>query len=73
MSRAPRVTGQALVKALIKGGWELKRVSGSAHILAKRGARVSVHVHAGDIIKQGTLNGILKDAGMSVEELEELL
>ncbi|MDE3076429.1 MAG: type II toxin-antitoxin system HicA family toxin [Chloroflexota bacterium] len=73
MSKAPRITGQALVKALINGGWELKRISGSAHILAKGAARVSVHVHARDILKQGTLNGMLRDAGMTVEDLEELL
>ena len=47
-------------------GWELKRINGSHHIFKKDGIEntLSVPVHGNQDIPKGTLNGILKDAGL---------
>jgi len=55
-----------LIKILKKNGWELKRINGSHHIFKKDGVEntLSVPVHSNQDIPKGTLNGILKDAGI---------
>lgn len=73
MPRLPKVTGDELVNALKKAGFEGARQRGSHVQLTKQveGGKVTfpVPVHAGKIIKPGTLNGILRKAGLTVEEL----
>jgi predicted RNA binding protein YcfA (HicA-like mRNA interferase family) len=73
--RAPRVTGPDLLRALQRAGWYRHHHRGS-HVYLRhptRPGQVVVAVHAGEIIKQGTLAGILATAGLSVEELRDLL
>ncbi len=55
--------GEELVIALEKAGSEVARQRGS-HVL---------FVHAGKTIKPGTFSGILRKAGLTVEELQGLL
>lgn len=55
--------GKELVKLLRENGWELDRIRGSHHIMAKGGKSLSVPVHNTDL-KTGTLNKLLKDAGL---------
>ncbi|MDE3074533.1 MAG: type II toxin-antitoxin system HicA family toxin [Chloroflexota bacterium] len=73
MAKAPRITGKQLLAALQKSGFTIVRTRGSAHILQKGQSTVSIHIHAGDVLKQGTLGGILDQAGLTVDELRELL
>ena len=73
--RLPRVTAAQALRALLRDGWYVSRQSGSHAVLhhpAKPG-RVVVPRHAGVILKPGILSGIIKDAGLSVEEFRELL
>ena len=55
-----------LLKVLRKEGWEKKDQKGSSHLQlvhpVKKG-KITVPVHGGDIPK-GTLNAILKQAGL---------
>ncbi|HFQ95060.1 MAG TPA: type II toxin-antitoxin system HicA family toxin [Anaerolineae bacterium] len=70
-----RVTGKELIKALRKAGFEVKRQRGS-HVHMKReqdGKRLTVPVHAGQVIPIGTLRAILRDAGITSKEFEKLL
>jgi len=64
------------VKALQKEGFEIRRQKGSHVQMAKyiNGEKITfpVPVHAGKIIKQGTLKGILRKANISAERLQEL-
>ncbi len=55
-----------LIKLLKLNGWELKRISGSHHIFKKEGIEnnISVPVHGNEDIPKGTVNSILKDAGL---------
>ena len=73
MPRLPIVNAQALVRALHRAGFQLKRKSGS-HAIYKHddGRFANVPMHPGDL-KRGTLKAILEAAGLSVEELQDLL
>jgi len=72
--KLPSLTPQEIIRVLEKRGFTLDRVKGSHHIYyhpeAKR--RVIVPLHKKDLPK-GTLFEILKQAGISKEELKSLL
>ena len=78
MPRLPQVTGAELVRALQKKGFVVTRQRGS-HVQLRRvqpdGTVITfpVPVHAGKTIKRGTLQGILRKAGIDAEELVQLL
>ena len=75
MPKQPRVTARELLVALRRGGWRAVRQDGSHVRLAHpdKPGRVTVAVHPGTVIKAGTLRGILDQAGMTVDDLLELL
>ena len=66
MPKLPVVSGKECRKALGKLGFEEARQRGS-HVVMRRGESGCV-VPMHDEIKTGTLSGILKQAGVSVEE-----
>jgi predicted RNA binding protein YcfA (HicA-like mRNA interferase family) len=74
MPKLPSLTPEKIVKVLERKGFALDRIRGSHHIYyhpeAKR--RVVVPFHKKDLPK-GTSLEILKQAGISKEELKELL
>jgi len=70
-----RVTGRQLVRILEKMGWHVDRVRGSHHIMRSAvhpRTTLSVPVHGRRTLPIGTLSSILRDAGMSDEELNRL-
>ena len=73
--KLPRVTGREVVRALERAGFVFDRQRGSHVILlhSQTRQRVSIPVHAGRIVKLGTLKGILEDAGLSRDEFDLLL
>ena len=73
--KLPRVPGREVVRALERTGFVVDRQRGSHIVLIhpQNRRRVTVPVHAGRIVKPGTLTGILDDAGLSVEEFIALL
>jgi len=78
MPRLPRIKGRTLVRAMEQDGFEVVRIKGSHFILQKTFAdgevvTIPVPVHAGRIIKIGTLSGILRKAHISRERLVALL
>ena len=73
--KLPRVEGREVVRALERAGFEVRRQKGS-HVHLRRESdkrRVTVPVHSGKTLPPGTLGGILRDAGVEVEELRRLL
>jgi predicted RNA binding protein YcfA (HicA-like mRNA interferase family) len=74
MPRLPRLTARQIVTVLEKSGFSLTRQSGS-HMIYKNaaGKRVTVPFHAAKTLHPKTLKSILRDAELSVEQLEELL
>jgi len=74
MTRLPRVYGKDVVNALKRVGFKLSHIRGSHHYLRRPGSGlVSVPVHAGEILDIKTLKSILEQAGLTVEELVDLL
>jgi predicted RNA binding protein YcfA (HicA-like mRNA interferase family) len=74
--RLPVVSGQRVVRALERGGYLVDRIVGSHHVLKYPGdptRTVAVPCHSGRDLKPGTIRGIIRQAGLSVEEFNELL
>lgn len=71
--RQPVVSGEQLVKALYKDGWEVVRQRDSHVRLKKAGRRTALVVPLHKEIKRGTLSGILRDADLSADDLRRLL
>jgi predicted RNA binding protein YcfA (HicA-like mRNA interferase family) len=74
--RLPAVNGRRVIQALSRAGFVVDRIVGSHHVLALPGdprRAVSVPVHSGRDLKPGTLRGIIRQAGLTVEEFVALL
>jgi predicted RNA binding protein YcfA (HicA-like mRNA interferase family) len=74
MPRLPPISSEKVIKVLEKKGFVLKRITGSHYIFAhpETKKRVTVPYHSKDIAK-GTLFQRLFDAGITRDELNELL
>ena len=66
MPSLPRVSGREAIHALEKLGFVVRRQRGS-HVILRRGATGCV-VPDHKELKDGTLNGLLKQAGVSRDE-----
>ncbi len=74
MSKLPSLTGQEVITALKKAGFEVARIRGSHHFLIHSdGRRTVVPVHSGETIGSGLLAQILRNCQVSREELRGLL
>jgi predicted RNA binding protein YcfA (HicA-like mRNA interferase family) len=74
MSNFPAVTGQRLIKALRKLGFEVIRRKGSHNFLRHVDGRCTVvPVHAGETIGSGLLSQIIRDCEILAEELKKFL
>lgn len=74
MGRIPRVPGRKVLRAIIRAGFELSHVNGSHHFLRGPGGRVViVAVHQGRTVPPGTLNTVLRQAGLTRREFTDLL
>lgn len=69
----PVVSGERLVKALERDGWQVARQRGSHVRLKHPDRRISLTVPLHRELKRGTLSGILADAGLGSERLRDLL
>jgi predicted RNA binding protein YcfA (HicA-like mRNA interferase family) len=75
MPKLPSLSPQRVITILEKKGFLLKRVTGSHYIFAhpETKRRVTVPFHSSQDVARGTLIQILEDAGISREELQDLL
>lgn len=71
MTKLSVVSGEQLIKALQKAGFQTVRRKGSHVSLQKGEFRTVVPLH--DELAKGTLIAILKQCGLSKEDLIELL
>jgi predicted RNA binding protein YcfA (HicA-like mRNA interferase family) len=71
MPKFPGLSGQDIVRALERLGFELIRQSGN-HIIMRRGISGCVVPNHKEV-KIGTVSGILRQAGVSAEEFAESL
>jgi predicted RNA binding protein YcfA (HicA-like mRNA interferase family) len=75
MPRLPRVSARELFRAPEKEGFVFSRSKGS-HVIyhhPETAKRVTVPYHAGRTIPPGTVANILREAGISRDDLQELL
>ena len=70
MVKLPVLSGDALVKALEKGGFKVVRQKGSHVSLQKGTSRTVVPLHKE--LAKGTILGILKQCGLSQDDLLKL-
>lgn len=65
------ISGKQMCLVLEQRGWTLARVNGSHHIYrdAATGRRVVVSVHGNHDLKPGTQRGIMRDAGLTDDDL----
>lgn len=75
MSKLPSVTGDQVVSAFAEAGFVVVRIVGSHHIMKREQYPLvlSVPVHAGKIMKPGTLRSLIRAAGMRVDDFCALL
>lgn len=74
MTPLPTISGKVLVAALERAGYQVTYQRGSHVYLRKLGSnRVTVPVHGNRDLPPGTLRAILRRAGISVDELVDLL
>jgi len=71
----PVVTGKELLRVLERSGWHVVHVRGSHHQLkhTETGQKITIPVHGKNDLKRGLLHSVLKEIGMTVEELRQLL
>jgi predicted RNA binding protein YcfA (HicA-like mRNA interferase family) len=74
MTRLPPLSGEQIVKALGKAGFQMLRQKGS-HVYLKHadGRATVVPVHKGEPVGRGLLRKIMKDADLRREEFLKLL
>jgi predicted RNA binding protein YcfA (HicA-like mRNA interferase family) len=75
MSKMPVITGEEALAAFLKLGYVEVRVKGSHHILKREGNQflLSIPVHRGKKLKQGTLRALLRAAEITADQLRDLL
>jgi predicted RNA binding protein YcfA (HicA-like mRNA interferase family) len=74
MRTLPAITGQRLIKALGKVGFEVIRKKGSHHFLRHPDGRCTVvPLHRGETIGRGLLAQIIRDCENTIEELKKLI
>jgi len=72
--KLPRVTADAVIKALERVGFSLVRQSGSHKIYKNaEGKRVTVPYHAGRVLHPKVLKSILRDGEITVKRFKDLL
>jgi predicted RNA binding protein YcfA (HicA-like mRNA interferase family) len=76
MTDLPSVNADRLIRALRRAGFFVHHVTGSHHVLKHRDRpelRIVVPYHGGADIKRGVLRAILRQAGLTPDELIDLL
>jgi len=73
MSKLPVISGRECLRALEKTDFYLKRQKGSHMILRRDDPFTQVVVPAHKVLDRGTLRGIIRQAGLNVDEFNRLL
>ncbi len=73
--RLPNLSGREVIKALKRAGFEERRTTGSHVILRHPITKkiIPVPVHSGKDIKRGLLFGIIRQAGLTLDDFKTLL
>jgi predicted RNA binding protein YcfA (HicA-like mRNA interferase family) len=68
VGRLSQLDAGRVVKAFVRLGWSVVRISGSHHVLKRAGhATLTIPVHKGRALKEGLMRGVLKASGVNEE------
>ena len=73
MGKLSNISGKDAAKAFEKAGWQMRGQVGSHLVLTKPGVRANLSVPQHPELAPGTLRGLIKAAGMTVDEFLGLL
>ena len=73
MGKLANISGKDAAKAFQKAGWQVRGQVGSHLVLTKSGIRANLTVPQHQELAPGTLRGLIKTAGLSVDEFFALL
>lgn len=73
MGYLPVISGRKARKVFEKAGWNFDRQRGSHMILVKSGVHINLSVPDHRELDTGLLRGLIRDAGMTVEDFIKLL
>jgi len=73
VTRLPVCSGAEAIRAFRRGGWVEDRIRGSHVTLIKPGAAVILTVPLSTELDRGLLRGLIRKAGLTVEEFTNLL
>ena len=73
MPRLPVVSGRQARRAFERAGWVFDRQSGSHMILIKAGVPANLSVPDHRELDRGLLRGLIRDAGMTMDQFLSLL
>jgi predicted RNA binding protein YcfA (HicA-like mRNA interferase family) len=73
MAQLPVISGRRARRAFEKTGWLFNRQRGSHMILTKPGVAANLSVPDHRELDRGLLRGLIRDAGMTVEEFVALV
>ena len=73
MAQLPVLSGREPRRAFEKDGWIFNRQRSSHMILVKQGVPVNLSIPDHRELDRGLLRGLIRDAGMTVEEFVHLL
>jgi predicted RNA binding protein YcfA (HicA-like mRNA interferase family) len=73
MPRLPVISGWHAVAAFQRAGFEVTRQRGSHVVMTKTGFAATLSVPDHHELKPGTLRALIRKAGLTVDQFEELL
>ncbi len=73
MPPLPVISGREAARAFEQAGWQRVRQAGSHIILTKQGIPVTLSVPDHRTLRRGTLRGLIRQSGLTVDEFVELL
>jgi len=73
MPQLPVISGREARRAFEKIGWVFSRQKGSHMILGKSGVPMNLSIPDHRPLDRGTLRGLIRHAGLTVEQFLELL
>jgi predicted RNA binding protein YcfA (HicA-like mRNA interferase family) len=73
VGRLANISGKDAAKAFQKAGWQVRGQVGSHLVLTKPGVRANLTIPQHAELAPGTLRGLIRTAGLTVDEFLNLL
>ena len=71
MPQVPLINGREAVRIFGQFGWQVARQRGSHIVMVKEGARATLSVPDHKEVARGTLRGLIRAAGLTIDQFLE--